>query len=76
MKSINFDEIGNGDFGEKAAIEILAKAFNSSKRVIAMTGAGISVNAGIPVIKRNFYLFSNIIFRIFVLPVDCTKRFD
>lgn len=51
MKSINFDEIGRRDFGEKAAIEILAKAFNSSKKIIAMTGAGISVNAGIPVIK-------------------------
>lgn len=51
MKSINFDEIGRKDFGEKAAIEILAKAFNASKRIIAMTGAGISVNAGIPVIK-------------------------
>ena len=49
MKSINFDEIGRKNFGEKAAIEILAKTFNASKRIIAMTGAGISVNAGIPV---------------------------
>lgn len=45
METINFDEIGAGN----AAIERLAKSFNTSKRVIALTGAGISVSAGIPV---------------------------
>lgn len=63
MKSINFDEIRKKDSGEKVAIEILAKAFNSSKRIIAMTGAGISVNAGIPVNKR---LFNPAFFNFFI----------
>jgi hypothetical protein len=49
MKTINFDEIERKDFADKAALETLAKAFNTSKRIVAMTGAGISVNAGIPV---------------------------
>lgn len=53
MKTINFDEIGREDFADKSALETLAKAFNASKRIVAMTGAGISVNAGIPV-KSNF----------------------
>lgn len=52
MKSINFDEIDGKDFADKPALEILAKAFNNSKKIIAMTGAGISVNAGIPVRQK------------------------
>ena len=52
MQTINFDEIG----GHKTALERLAKTVNSSKRVVALTGAGISVSAGIPVFKIFLYM--------------------
>lgn len=49
MQTINFDEIGGETSCHKAALERLAKSLYSSKRVVALTGAGISVSAGIPV---------------------------
>lgn len=47
MQSINFDEIEDCHSG---AIARLTKSFHGSKRIVALTGAGISVSAGIPVI--------------------------
>ena len=47
MQSIIFDEIGDGH--GNPTIERLAKSLNNSKRIVALTGAGISVSAGIPV---------------------------
>ena len=49
MQSINFDEIGKNGSSYNLSLDRLAKSFYSSKRVIALTGAGISVSAGIPV---------------------------
>lgn len=51
MQSINFDEIGENENGStyNLSLDRLAKSFYSSKRVVALTGAGISVSAGIPV---------------------------
>ena len=52
MQTINFDEIGgDNSVTRKKVLERLAKSFNSSKRIVALTGAGISVSAGIPVIN-------------------------
>lgn len=58
MQSINFDEIGGETFNHKAALERLSKSFHYSKRVVALTGAGISVSAGIPVIIKLIFSFS------------------
>ena len=49
MQSIIFEEIAEDSSVHRVALERLAKSFNSSKRVVALTGAGISVSAGIPV---------------------------
>ena len=49
MQSINFDEIDAGGSVDKLVIQRLAKSFYGSKRIVALTGAGISVSAGIPV---------------------------
>lgn len=59
MQTINFEEIGGETSIHKANLQRLSKALFSSKRVIALTGAGISVSAGIPVkpINMRFILF-------------------
>lgn len=57
MQSIIFEEIAEDSSGHRVALERLAKSFNSSKRVVALTGAGISVSAGIPVNYQYFNIF-------------------
>lgn len=49
MQSINFEEITGNCSIQQVALERLAKSFFSSKKIVALTGAGISVSAGIPV---------------------------
>lgn len=49
MQSINFEEIAGNNSVHRIALERLARSFHSSKKIIALTGAGISVSAGIPV---------------------------
>lgn len=50
MQSINFEDFDQEHLQPHLAR--LAKALNSAKRVVAITGAGISVSAGIPVRKE------------------------
>ena len=57
MQSINFEEIAEANSVHRVALERLAKAFNSSRRIVALTGAGISVSAGIPVIFINYFIY-------------------
>lgn len=49
MQSINFVEIVEDNPVHRIALERLAKSFHLSKKIVALTGAGISVSAGIPV---------------------------
>lgn len=79
MQTINFEEIDGETSIHKAALERLSKSFYSSKRVVALTGAGISVSAGIPVINKPFLCFTAIIyvyFRIFDRLEGCTNELD
>ena len=50
MQSINFEEIAEDSSVHRIALERLVKSFHSSRKIVALTGAGISVSAGIPVL--------------------------
>ncbi len=54
MKSINFEDKDKCEIFSENFKKICEKFFES-KKIIAITGAGISVSSGIPVIKRNKY---------------------
>jgi accessory colonization factor AcfC len=51
--------------------DILAK----SRKVVVITGAGISTNCGIPVSDRRSILALLTFIRIFVLKMDCTRSY-
>ncbi len=79
MQTISFEEIGGEASIHKAALERLSKSFYSSKRVVALTGAGISVSAGIPVINKPSLCLKAIIyvyFRIFGRLEGCMNELD
>lgn len=61
MQSINFEDFERNTSPYSDYVERLAKAFCTSKRIVAITGAGISVSAGIPVLLFFQFIPANLL---------------
>lgn len=60
MLSISLEDVAGDNSTGKIALHRLAQMFHSSNKVVALTGAGISVSSGIPV-NFNFSFNSNFV---------------